>query len=70
MTNDNYLSVPEAHSYLRIGRSTLYTLMSAGRIPYYKVGARTLLRRSDLDEYVNASLTRTTPRSSGAIIAT
>jgi hypothetical protein len=33
----------------------MYALTSAGAIPSYKPGGRTLILRSDLDAYINAS---------------
>lgn len=49
-----HLSVPEASAYLGVGRSTLYTLFSDGQLPYCKVGSRTVIKRTDLDEYMES----------------
>jgi excisionase family DNA binding protein len=42
----------EAAAYLRLCRRTIYKLMGERELPSYKVGNATLLRQSDLDEYV------------------
>jgi excisionase family DNA binding protein len=47
-----YLSVDEAAVYLRCTKQRVYDLVSAGRLPRHKDGARLLLRRSDLDALV------------------
>ena len=50
-----YLSVTEAADYLRCGRQRIYDLTSSGRLPFVKDGSRVLLRRADLDAYLEAS---------------
>jgi excisionase family DNA binding protein len=39
----------EAAAVLRIGRSTLYRRLQEGTLRYVKVGARTFVRRDDLE---------------------
>lgn len=41
-------SVAEAVRVTGLGRTTLYGMMSQGRLPFRKVGNRTLLLRRDL----------------------
>ncbi len=53
-----YLSVDEAVEYLGVGRSTLYELMREAALVFCKVRGRTILRRCDLDEYMERSLVR------------
>jgi excisionase family DNA binding protein len=48
-----FLTIPEAADLLRCRRGRVDDLLSAGRIPRVKEGSRTLLRRSDLDAYLN-----------------
>jgi excisionase family DNA binding protein len=51
--DDSWLTSAEAAAYLKIARSTLYDLLSEGRLP--RVGGRKtkiMLRRSDLDAYI------------------
>jgi excisionase family DNA binding protein len=51
---DGWLAVGEAAAYLRCPTSRIYSLVSAGRIPFEKDGSRTLFRRSALDAWVRA----------------
>ena len=53
-----YLNVGQAVEYLRVGRSTLYELMREGALAFCKVRGRTILRRCDLDEYMEQMLFR------------
>jgi excisionase family DNA binding protein len=46
------MSVEAAAQYIGLGRDKVYDLMNAGEIGKHKEGARTLIRRSDLDEWV------------------
>ena len=46
---NTYLTVAQAVSYLRIGRSTLYSLVSDGKLRVRKIGRRSVIARSDLD---------------------
>jgi excisionase family DNA binding protein len=46
------LTVREAADYLRLSRAKMYALTSAGKIPSYKPGGRTLILRSDLDAHI------------------
>ena len=47
-----WLSVEEAAAYTTLSTQTIYNWISQGRIPYHKVGSRTLLLRSDLDDLI------------------
>jgi excisionase family DNA binding protein len=47
-----FLTVQETAEYLRCSRQRVYDLLSAGRLPRVKEGARTLIRRSDIDTYL------------------
>lgn len=49
-----YLAVAEAADYLRCKPKRVYDLCSQRRIPFVKDGSRTLLRRVDLDAYLEA----------------
>ncbi|HET6999349.1 MAG TPA: helix-turn-helix domain-containing protein [Solirubrobacterales bacterium] len=50
-----WLRVEEAADHLRCKPKRVYDLCSQRRIPFVKDGSRTLLRRSDLDAYLEAS---------------
>jgi excisionase family DNA binding protein len=47
-----YLNVEEAAAYLRCKPQRVHDLLSQGKLTRYKDGARTLILRSELDEYV------------------
>lgn len=46
------LTVDEAADYLRCGRKRIYDLTSQRRIAHLKDGSRTLIRRDELDRYL------------------
>ncbi|MEU1779265.1 excisionase family DNA-binding protein [Streptomyces abikoensis] len=45
-------TVKGAAEYLSLGRSTVYELMAANKLPYVKVGRARRLRRAELDAFV------------------
>lgn len=49
-----YFTVMEACAYLRVSKTTLYDLMSDGRLPFYRIkGTRKRrIKRSDLDALI------------------
>ena len=53
-----YLSVEEAAAYLRCSRQRVYDLLSARRLTRIKDGSRTLLARSEVEEYLNGRRTK------------
>ncbi len=46
------LSVDEAADYLRISKASLYRLFNSGSLKIAKVGGRTLVRRIDIDAFL------------------
>jgi len=52
------LTVPEAAAYLSLGASTMWALIQRGELRALKSGRRTLLRRADLDAYVERLIER------------
>ncbi|OAI56164.1 hypothetical protein AYO48_00040 [Gaiella sp. SCGC AG-212-M14] len=50
-----YMTVPEAAEYLRCSRQRVDDLLSQGRLQRVKDGARTLIRRSDLEAHLGES---------------
>ena len=46
------LTAEEVAALLRVPRSTVYELTRSRRLPFIKVGRRTLFVRVDLDEWV------------------
>jgi excisionase family DNA binding protein len=49
-------SIREASTASGIGRTTLYQLIKAGELTPVKIGARTLIRRCDLDALLERKL--------------
>lgn len=48
-----FLTVAEAAVYLRASRQRVYDLLSSRRLPKHRDGARVLIRRADLDAYLD-----------------
>ncbi|MFC4244358.1 helix-turn-helix domain-containing protein [Gryllotalpicola reticulitermitis] len=48
------LTIPEAASELRIHRNTVYELITQQRLPAVRLGSRMRIRRSDLENFVQA----------------
>ena len=55
------LNADEVAALLRVPRSTVYELTRTRRLPFVKVGRRTLFVRVDLESWVVAN--RVTPRA-------
>jgi excisionase family DNA binding protein len=53
-TGDDLLTVAEVASELRLNEQTIRNWMDAGKLPHIRVGRRVRIRRSDLDELLNA----------------
>lgn len=52
--NPEWLTVTEACSIYRMGRSTFYREVARGRIPIRKLGTSTRIAKIDLDNWVNS----------------
>ena len=52
-TEPELLTAAEAADYLRCGKQRVYDLVSQGRLPHLKDGARVLIRRADLLAYLD-----------------
>jgi excisionase family DNA binding protein len=46
------LTIKETAAYLKLSAAYLYTLIGQKRLPVVKLGARTMLTRASLDEYI------------------
>lgn len=53
------LGVPEAISYLKIAKPTMYSLTQKREIPFYKKGKRIYFRKEDLDNWINKGKIKT-----------
>ena len=53
---DGLLSIDEACEFLSVGRSTLYELMDAGKLPFTKIGRSRRIPRRALVELAAAGL--------------
>lgn len=50
----DYLTPAEAAEYMRTKRGRVYELLAQGHLTRLKDGSRTLVRRSEIDEYLAA----------------
>lgn len=48
------MTVDECAAYTRLSRWTIYTFVCKKRIPYVKLGRRTLFDRAELDRWIQA----------------
>ncbi len=53
-TRSPYMSVPEASNYMRCKPQRVYDLLTAGHLDRYKDGVRVLIRRDQIEIYLNA----------------
>jgi excisionase family DNA binding protein len=49
-------TIPEAVAVSGLGRTTIYELIKDGELPVVKVGARSLVRRQDLEAMLERKL--------------
>lgn len=49
-------TIPEAVAATGLGRTTIYELIKRGELPIVKVGARSLVRRQDLEAMLERKL--------------
>lgn len=59
------LTIVEACHRLSIGRSTLYNLISAGKLPLRKVGGASRIRLDELDAFIRSLPQATTDIGGG-----
>lgn len=52
--NPLLLSIDEAANLLSIGKTKLYAELAAGRLQAVKLGKRTLIPRTSVDNYIDA----------------
>lgn len=56
------LTLNEVAAYLKAGKRTGYRLMASGEIPAFKLGGTWRVRRSELDQWIAASIHETKPK--------
>jgi excisionase family DNA binding protein len=47
------LTVDETTRFLRLGRTRVHELLRSGELPSYKLGRRRLVRRTDLERFLD-----------------
>jgi excisionase family DNA binding protein len=52
------LTLEEVAAYLKAGKRTVYRLAQKGEIPAFKLGGTWRFRRSELDTWIAASISR------------
>ena len=50
------LTLEEVAAYLKAGKRTVYRLAATGEIPAFKLGGTWRFRRSELDQWIAASI--------------
>lgn len=50
--NDEFLTIPQAASYLNLSISKVYKLTHLRKVRYFKPGKSVYFRRADLDDYI------------------
>lgn len=55
---DQLLTIQEAAEFCRVQPNAIYVWMRSGKIPYIKVGSKTLFNRSDLLNYNRVDVKR------------
>lgn len=54
--NDEYLNVQQAAAFLKRSRGNIYNLVSAGKLPHFKPGGKSVLfRRAELEQWIENS---------------
>lgn len=53
---DEILTIDEVAVFLKAGKRTVYRLAASGEIPAFKLGGTWRFRRSELDEWIAASI--------------
>ena len=56
------LTLNEVAVYLKTGKRTVYRLTASGEIPALKLGGTWRFRRSELDQWIAASINETKPK--------
>lgn len=57
--DSDILTLDEVAAYLKAGKRTVYRLAASGEIPAFKLGGMWRFRRSELDQWIAASINQT-----------
>jgi excisionase family DNA binding protein len=49
-----YLTVAETGTYSRHGERTVWRWLASGELPFHRIGRRVLVKRSDVDAFLEA----------------
>lgn len=49
----NYLDINSLVEYLPLTKSTIYTMVNKGKIPYKKIGSKLIFDRDEIDQWVD-----------------
>lgn len=60
--DSDILTLDEVAAYLKAGKRTVYRLAASGEIPAFKLGGTWRFRRSELDQWIAASINKTKPK--------
>jgi excisionase family DNA binding protein len=52
------LTLDEVASYLKVGKRTVYRLVSEGKIPAFKVGGTWRFRQTELDQWIGSRISK------------
>jgi excisionase family DNA binding protein len=52
MAENDFLTVSELCEWLRLGKSTIYSLVQKNEIPYIKVGGKILFERAKIKVWI------------------
>lgn len=52
------LTLDEVASYLKVGKRTVYRLVSEGKIPAFKVGGTWRFRQTELDQWIASRISK------------
>ncbi len=53
-------TLDEVASYLKVGKRTVYRLVSEGKIPAFKVGGTWRFRQTELDQWIASRISKGT----------
>ena len=50
--NEEWLTLAEVAAWLKVGRTTVYRLITSGAVPSYRVGRSVRVRRADVEGWL------------------